>query len=202
MRRISANRKSAKHCLKKGLFLFVVGSCFLSAGITASSYTTYSLNYPNVAQQQTQWCWAACSLMSGKYVYPSSTKTQSQIVQYIKGSVVNQPGSLTETASAARFVTNNTRTYHGAMFTFPKEWFISQVVNNKVPILGTECTSANVGHMVSFKKVVIYDTGSSTITFVNPATGSTQAVSLYNLMNGFTYNGSSYVYKWTATVYC
>ena len=62
------------------------------------------LAVPRISQNKTNWCWAASSLMVGKYINPSSKKTQSNIVSYVKGSIVNDGGSDYEIERAIEFV--------------------------------------------------------------------------------------------------
>lgn len=55
------------------------------------------------AQSEGKWCWAAAALMFAKNYYPSISVTQSQIVEAIKGSVVNDGGTASDMRNAVSF---------------------------------------------------------------------------------------------------
>lgn len=64
------------------------------------------LSVPRIRQAKSNWCWVASSLMVGKYINPSSRKTQATIVSHVKGSVVDNPGTDYEIESAIEYVCN------------------------------------------------------------------------------------------------
>lgn len=73
--------------------------------LEAKAVTT--LQVPYYKQEKSNWCWAATSRMTGKYLYPASSVSQTQIVQHVKGSVVNRPATVYETVDATEYVTND-----------------------------------------------------------------------------------------------
>ncbi len=82
------------------LTILAVGICLLmmAADLPAQQKT---LNVTMEVQQMNQWCWAASSQClvrqrTGRYY------TQQAYVQYIKGAVVNQPGTTMEIVQACQ----------------------------------------------------------------------------------------------------
>lgn len=73
-----------------------------------TEYFTKVLNVPRAVQENDNWCWAACAYMVGYYVYPSSSATQTSIVEEIHGNTNDDPGSIWEVANAIEFVSDNT----------------------------------------------------------------------------------------------
>ncbi|MEK5086931.1 papain-like cysteine protease family protein [Paenibacillus sp. FSL M8-0228] len=66
------------------------------------SYIDYkSLPVPSHKQEKSNWCWAATSQMAIEHL--GGNKTQSQIVKYIKGSLVNKGGTDKEVKSALAY---------------------------------------------------------------------------------------------------
>lgn len=70
--------------------------------------SAYTLNTPQIGQEMNLWCWAACAQMVARTYVPNSTITQSQIVQEVKGSLVNDSGMPEEYAEGACFATYGT----------------------------------------------------------------------------------------------
>ena len=82
---------------------------FLLASSSIDSKAMFLLNIQSATQLKSNWCWAACALMAGRFKVPSTMINQNSIVQYIKGSSTNNDaGSIYETESATEYVTNNT----------------------------------------------------------------------------------------------
>lgn len=63
------------------------------------------LDVPKLKQEETKWCWVTAGLMAGKYMSPIMNKTQSALVIDIKGSYVNEPGTIFEAARAMELST-------------------------------------------------------------------------------------------------
>ncbi len=57
---------------------------------------------PEIGQEFNLWCWNASALMSA-LTYTRSDITQRQICQEVKGSIINDTGTLIETVEAANF---------------------------------------------------------------------------------------------------
>lgn len=100
----------------KSISFLVVLMLVLSSTLTAHAVTTLGVTYKK--QEKTQWCWAATAQMTGKYMYPSSTRTQTQIVTNVKGSAVNDPATTSETATATKYATHNTINFAAVYSTF------------------------------------------------------------------------------------
>ncbi|MBS5874285.1 MAG: C39 family peptidase [Clostridiales bacterium] len=60
-------------------------------------------------QEKSNWCWAASSVMVGTY-NTNSTRTQSDTVKYVKGSLINQGGTDSEAVKALNYSSNFTKT--------------------------------------------------------------------------------------------
>lgn len=68
------------------------------------------LNTPLLGQQRDQWCWAASALMAAR-THATSTRTQTQLVTHVKGSDINEGGSVEEARDAANFA-SGTNSYY------------------------------------------------------------------------------------------
>ena len=77
------------------------GYSFYSSGILRK----VTANVNRQSQENTCWCWAACSSMAGEYI-TGTVKPQSRIVATIKGYVVNYGASFEETTEALNFASN------------------------------------------------------------------------------------------------
>ena len=84
-----------------------------------------TLNTPRIGQEMDQWCWAASALMAAR-TNNSSTRTQSQIVSNVKGSVVNQAATTNETRNAANFASGTTN-YYVTSGTLSQNTLISEI---------------------------------------------------------------------------
>lgn len=112
---------------------------------TASAYVDYtSLSIPSYKQEQSNWCWATSAQMSIKYL--GGNKTQSSIVSYVKGSVVNQPGTDAETIKALNYGGLNGTTVNSAL----SFGTITTRIKNNQPMLAAikwKSSINGVGHM-------------------------------------------------------
>lgn len=96
----------------------------------ANAYVGYKLlNINAVQQQQTNWCWAACTQMVCTYLgtYPS----QSEIVTFIYGSPVNQGANVNQISSALwHWNITSTPTSNSLGF-----YTLSSQINNDQPMI-------------------------------------------------------------------
>ncbi len=101
---------------------------------TLTSFAITTLSVPHYQQEKSNWCWAAAARMVGKYKTPASTKTQTQIVTYVKGSPTdNTPGSLLEIVSATEYASNFAIT--GGIYFFTLSFAnIKNRINGNMPI--------------------------------------------------------------------
>lgn len=91
------------------LSLVITLMLVLSTTITASAAT---LDVSRVKQAKTNWCWAATSEMVGTYVNSASSRTQWDVVAYIKGSnYPNVGGTTSNIKNGIKYASNNTVTY-------------------------------------------------------------------------------------------
>lgn len=67
------------------------------------------IRLPRQQQQKDNWCWAACSAMVGRYNTESKI-TQTEIVKFIKNSIVDEGGNAYEIADAIEYASGNTKT--------------------------------------------------------------------------------------------
>ena len=65
-----------------------------------------TLNTPEIGQEKSMWCWAASALMAAK-TNTYTTKTQSDIVREIKGSVIDEDADEYETLRAVQYASGN-----------------------------------------------------------------------------------------------
>ena len=63
-----------------------------------------ALATPLLGQNKDQWCWAAASLMAAR-TYVTNTVTQADIVKKVKGSVINEGGTVYERLAAVKYAT-------------------------------------------------------------------------------------------------
>lgn len=137
---------SKKGLLQKwGLSLAFIVGITSTFGSTASAYVDYqTLSIPSYKQERSNWCWVASSQMAISYL--GGSKTQSQIVSYVKGSVVNDPGTNAEVIRALNYGGLHGSNVNGSL---ALSKVISQVKNNQ-PIFAAISwnTSPNgTGHM-------------------------------------------------------
>lgn len=85
------------------IVISIISTSFIFSADATVQYT--GVNVVSVKQARTNWCWAACAEVSGKNVYPGSTRTQYNVVTYIKGrSSINEGGSISESAKGSQYV--------------------------------------------------------------------------------------------------
>lgn len=99
--------------LKADKFRFWVAPfiLFLMLAMTANALAA-TLDVDRVTQAKTNWCWAASSEMIGTYHNSSSSRTQWDIVKYIKGSSYpNEGGTTSDITKGIKYVSMDTVTY-------------------------------------------------------------------------------------------
>lgn len=171
-------------CIQRISMAAVVLAFMLNFILTANAATTLRISF--VKQEKTNWCWAATALMTGKCVYPSAVANQTQIVGYVKGSPVNEPATVDETANGTWYVTNEQIGFSGmrSSLSFSK---IKDYINKSRPIQPL-VNDGNSGHYY-----VIYgynETSSGNYLYiVDPWDGYGKYVLYSNFLNG-TWNDS------------
>ena len=150
------------------------------------SFAITTLGVSLIQQEQSNWCWAASALMVGKYAYPSTTVTQSQIVYHVKGTVDNLPADLYESADAAMFVTNYNTGYtvHSSYFSFSTT---KNYIDSGVPIMARVYRSTPAQDSLGHFYVIYGYHESSTgqyLYIINPGDGYGYYVSYSDFLNG------------------
>ena len=97
--------------MKHRLLTFsIVVALFFALAIPAFA-ASKTLGVSEIEQNKTEWCWAACSEMIGKYYDSGSNRDQYDLVEYIKGNTDNQPGNTSNICDAIKYVSNNSVTF-------------------------------------------------------------------------------------------
>lgn len=167
-----------KKVLKKLSVLTTVAVMYVYAinSIVASASNIYKINsFTGYPQEMSLWCWVACAETSGKHLV-NNIRTQRNTVTVVKGSPINEGGSVTETAMAANYFTLNQYNYNGYNFVYPIDFLKGLIINNSMPILGASSynssgvrtsSHATVAYMVTYN-----DDGTRGIGYYDPDTGS------------------------------
>ena len=89
--------------MKKGIILSLIINFIFSSESASAKEWIYSTGTTGFQlQERTNWCWAASArnMAVAKFTSANVTKSQSQVVKQIKGSIVNEGASIKETANA------------------------------------------------------------------------------------------------------
>lgn len=99
----------------KKIFSFTIA---LVVFISIFPVTTTNASFQNeyvsvniVKQAKTNWCWAASDEMAGRTMNRSSTRTQTDIVVFVKGKNINEGGTPSEGVKGANFACINNVTF-------------------------------------------------------------------------------------------
>lgn len=126
-----------------------------------------SLNVPQYKQEDTNWCWAACTQMCAKYFDKNNTISQTQIVENVKGGVYNHTAKPEDYPKAMEFATGNEYTAvrsEGYWFM----WQIRNELNDGIPII-MALQKSNGKHAVV---ITAADNDADFIRVNDPANGS------------------------------
>lgn len=115
---------------------FSILTLMLTLVITFSTTTTVfaaTLDVERVKQAKTNWCWAATSEMIGTYQNGDSSRTQWDIVKYLKGSSYpNKGGTVSDIKKAIKYSSKDLVTYtSGSTLSWSKH---TSNINNSNPI--------------------------------------------------------------------
>ncbi|MBQ5953499.1 MAG: hypothetical protein IJL47_05615 [Lachnospiraceae bacterium] len=165
---------------------------YVPPGVTG--YTIYAGYVP---QQQSKWCWAASAQNVAKVEYPSSTRTQSNIVTHIKGSAINDYVWFhSETKEAAEYACYDTKSFSSAGMLYYS--VLSDLIYNGHPVIAfLSAGLIKPGHYVLFMGWGISESNENLIYLYDPGNGgSYQCYSYYGLCSGaylnLPYNHSIY----------
>lgn len=97
---------------KKKRIIGVLVTVVLSLSMTITVFAATTLDVTRVKQAKSQWCWAAVGEMIGTYMNSSSSRTQWDIVAYVKGSSYpDEGGSDSELVKGIKYASMDTVTY-------------------------------------------------------------------------------------------
>ncbi len=172
-----------------------VALCNFGISLAVSATTNgWAVSYIKYAQEQSNWCWAACAQASGRHENSNSVRTQTQIVAAIKGQAVNQTASADETVTACEFASLNSVEYATGSGDYPFEFYVGQLVNDNVTIVGFGYyTDANIrvgGHMATIGAARIVAGSSRFYTYFDPAEALTIECSSDVFRNGNEASGT------------
>lgn len=148
-----------------------------------------------IQQEEYNWCWAATSLMTGEYMYPSSTATQSSIVYHVKGSIINDAATVAETAHATEYVTNDTIPFVDYYYAFSFN-SVKGYINAGVPVQALVHDGGPMGHCYVVYGYYESETGQY-LYIVDPWTGYGLYAPYQDFLEGAWSNDSR---PWIATV--
>lgn len=102
--------------IKKPLVSLILTLLLISLFSSSALAYTKTCNIPRVTQAKSNWCWAACDEMDGKWAYyDTSTRTQWDVVWHVKGwpwdPYPNEPGNIYETEDGAEYVTYDNKAF-------------------------------------------------------------------------------------------
>lgn len=198
-------KRTKKSVIKKMICSFGATILLLSSEaispIVSNAYPEFYFCYPIFEQQEySNLCWAACSLMSGRKAYPTTTASQYSIVCQIKNNGnslynYNLPASGDdEIISAADYVTNYTKSYYTPGHPMPPTFIKLQFNTNKVPMMqvlgrhynGYIWQDYNIYHLV-IPYIVEMKGGQSyndIIYYYDPLNGITNYAKYGDMING------------------
>lgn len=152
---------------------------------SSGALNTTRLGINRQEQQNTNWCWAASSVMVGRYD-TTSILTQSQIVQAVKGAIINTGGSGAEEARAIRIASGNVKTATSIERVISFNQVVSNIDNRHPFIIRMEWNSGGRHAVVCGG----YSLSSNAMRVIDPAPGVTSREYNYNSMIRGTTIGS------------
>lgn len=168
---------------KRIVVLLLLLAFILIAPVSTLADTLY---VPVVRQAKSNWCWAACAEMVGRYEESGSTRSQWDVVMHVKGTSDNVVGTAEETALGAAFVCYNVSSFVATHRAF-NEADIQDTINRagNPLVVGIVWGGIGGGHMMV---VDGYDSGQ--VRVIDPADGSTRWMSYQTLLY---YQGGYYL---------
>jgi len=178
-------KKKGRNFIMKRVISILAFLCFLfSSEVIINAYPTSStISVPNVQQEYTNWCWAASSVSSLRYL--GTTVSQSAFVTYVKGSATNVTGSCSDVRNGLSHY-GASSTYKNGKLSFSDIRY--QIYTNRKPAIAG-LSGAAIGHMVVIRGYN-QDTTGNYVIYMDPASGSSKT-KLY----------SSFSTNWVETVY-
>lgn len=112
-----------------------------------------TLDTPLLGQERDNWCWAASALMAAR-TGGTSTKTQAQIVEHIKGSVVDKTATSDEIRQAANFASGTTD-YYVTYSELTEEQLVTEI-NAGRPVIVVRAWYDSLGYPAGAHATVVY----------------------------------------------
>lgn len=164
------------------LLLLIIGSV-----CTPAMAARNLLSVPAYQQEQSNWCWAACSKSIIQY-FKGASPTQSNIVKFVFGSVVNQGATASQTQSALA----NWNVTSSKLLSPLSYAAVQSQINNNHPIIAV----LQIGTTLSGHDNLIrgYDTSYDGVLFIDPGDGDYHAQNYTDFSNGIHYNGVKYTW--------
>ncbi len=185
--------------------LLICASLALSAAMLCSpafaTVQTESVDIEGVTQAKSKWCWAACAEITGKAVYPSSSRDQYDVVIFLKGTdsdpYPDKSGSRQDSATGSEYVAYNTENFTSK----GSKWNFSQIVtsiSHGYPVQAAAGYYTGIirtgGHVVVIYMTQFIDNSSGTeayIDYYDPWDGTNHHCTLDAFSDG-SYNGRKY----------
>ena len=193
-----------KICLKKTFALFL-SFCLIFSSASMFSIKTQALaaltgnNELDVVasiQEKSNWCWAACAQMAGRYISGGGIRSQSAIVEYIKGHTNDVPSTIDETAQAATYASFGRETFSYTWSAFTWTRIRNEIDNNRTVLLAAGYYNDNNvrtgGHMViGIGWTMNTSTDTYYISYIDPWDGKEYFCTYNDFCDGF-FNGRKY----------
>ena len=179
--------------MKKRIVITVIMSILLlSTSVKAyvpPGVTGHTIYAGYVPQQCSNWCWAASAQNAAKVEYPSSTRTQSDIVNYVKGNTANKTATHAQTKRAANYACYNTKSFTVIHNSFYYSVLKDLIYNGHPIIAFLSAGLLQAGHYVLFMGWGITESNVCLVYFYDPGNGgSYEYENYYGLCSGSYYN--------------
>lgn len=158
------------------------------------------LGVSRVNEEYDNWCWIGAIKAIGDYVKPSNTKSQSDICRSVKGSIVNEGGTISECAEGLAYITEKDTTYANAL---SMSKTADLIMNYKPFVMGNIGTvnTQTVGHAIA---CIGYDEDTNELIYID-ADKKDSASAIYvdydKTIKGFQFAGSTVVFQYKNVAY-
>lgn len=179
------------------VLLVLVSTVSRSAkAISIPGCVCYTVNVTPVVQAHDNWCWAACAAMTGKTLYPSTTRSQYSAAYHILNSYADFGANIVDSANATEYVAYNTKSLTGVYYKLGF-YTIQSHIQNGYPVQAAAGYYVNGirdgGHVVVIKGTA-YDTANNSnneIEYIDPYNGNTYCC-MYSAFCDGSYNSRKY----------
>jgi len=159
-----------------------------------------TLDVKQIKQEKSNWCWAACSEMAGRYIcgYPFlgiGYRSQSDIVKYVKGSTADLPGSLADSAKGSKYASKDKYTYYYESKVWSWSDLRGEIDNNRTVQLGAGYYENQIrrgGHMVILTGWTFNSSSNRYYIYYNDPWDGTQQFCEYSAFLDGSFNGRKY----------